>query len=488
MACFLAKNSSIWRLIQRIAVVAVTSVSMPTIAQAQTSVADSCGNEDRIERLAERILLERVQVSGFGVRDFGGTAAYLLLRYKAPGFVQGMDFLNSLPAEGRQQVRRLAELRLNYAISFLGAEEGLRVNGGEPLAEFMAHLPEVARQILLSDPEAFFDLLTRAKAHETFAPQLETTYLGGVFVIYRLLDLDDVQLANLSEIADRHGEFAFAAMLLAARSDLSAYHEYRDRVGADNIGEYATPRWIDRYLMTARHQTAPQPREGESPEDTARRTDMFVTLRAAYVQGAMAWLGIVMNMTGQEVKIAPAARRFLTEVEAGRITPEAELETAWLFLYRAVAQELGVQELQRAMSGFDISSKTTRHYAGNAQKTIDQMLALEALTPLLLGQGGVPDRPAMLSPDFDWDAQVSTARGIISGAPVSEETAIQSALEMLLIQGKTDGAIDLANQLKPQLRLAFYRDLMVRFDRQCAGFTDYPGGEMTMGGQLVYRF
>ncbi|MCG6901880.1 MAG: hypothetical protein LJE68_04290, partial [Rhodobacter sp.] len=447
-------------------------------------------HRDSIIMLADRILADRHMAEGFSGHSFGPLAAYLKLRVEDMGARAGLALLDSVGADERRPPRNLPELRLMFAIAKLGVDGGLSVTGDTPAASLAGHPFMVPRQVALADGGAsFFRLLAAVRADPGLAEAFDKSYIQGQYVAALLLDQGDDFKLEFANHAEAAGELALAAFVLGSRSDLRAYHDLLDRHDDETLSKIAGPRQIDAYLMTQRHQTGPQPVAGETRDRRLERERSFDVLGASYRMGGMAWLSILMNMTGQTEPIAAAARDFRKALDAGRIDPARDLDEAWLYLQDLLADEMGADALPGWLAGFDLR-KDLRNYGGRAGEVLDWMRAARALAPYVDG-GAKPDRPPLLSAAFDWDGWVQVAdllRDPARGEPDSADQR-QIAVELLYRLDRVGAAIDMAAGVMPNnARLWIYRDLMQRLDWRCDGFSLYPGGELVMGGQVVYRF
>lgn len=484
--------------LRRIGLACIMLVIWGAAAMAQDAgaedAADTCGpHRTTILELADRILAEKAQAEGFSGRNFGTAAAYLKLRYDDLDSAAGMRLLERVGEATRRGPNDLEQVRLAFAISKQGVEEGLQANGETTLEAFADFSPVVVRQILLADAgESFFRLLAELRSDPALAESLSRRYYKGLAAHGWILDQSDDFKLRLARNAEAAGELPFAAMVLGSRHDLAEYFALLERHKDTNLAELAGPGKLTLYLASVMHQSEAVAVPGDDAERRAWRAEQFDIMRATFQMGGLAWLGILYNQTGADAPIARASRDFLAEIEAGRLDPRIEMEAAWAYLYGRLAQEMGAGTLSQAMMGFNLPPNI-RHYAESAQTTLDWVNARQALIPYMIGaEAELPPRPALLSPDFDWQAWTAIA------ASLRSETASQPnfagndarvAAELLLAKGDVAGALRVAAAIMPNReRLWFYRDVMIRLDRRCAGYTIYPGGELVMGGAILYRF
>ncbi|MDU9005488.1 hypothetical protein [Sedimentitalea todarodis] len=455
---------------------------------------DACGpHRATIHDLADRIISEKARAEGFSGHSFGAAAAYLSLRYSDADLDPGMSLLARVKGGTRRPPRGLEQVQLAFAISKLGVEQGIIAVGRSTVDAFADYSPAIIRQILLADAgESFFRLLAEVRADSTLAENFEARYYDGLGVHGWVLDQSDDFKLRLARNAEAAKELALAAMVLGSRRELAEYHVLLERHRDTDLAEVAGPKWLNAHLATMVYQTTPVPVPGDSADDSKRRADQFDIMRAAFRMGGLGWLGLLYNQTGAEAAIARASRDFLAEIDAGRLDPQSDLEPAWAYLYGRLAQELGAGILNRSMSGFSLP-RSVRHYADDAQTTLNWVNARQALIPYMTGtEDALPPRPALLTPEFDWKAWTTLAAALRTEPDsASDDTNVEPriAAELLLAKGNVAQALDVARSITPNTdRLWFYRDVMIRLDRHCDGYTTYSGAELVMGGAILFGF
>lgn len=441
--------------------------------------------------LADRIISDRPQAKRFSQRHFGTAASYLKLRYDDLDFASGLDLMDRVQGGTQRQAHGLKEVRLAFAISKLGVVEGLKTDDRPAVEIFADFSPIVIRQILLADAGAtFLELLAAVRSSPDLVKGFDARYFNGLGVHNWVVDQSDDFKLTLARNAEAAGELGVAAMVLGSRQDLSAYDALLERHQEQNLAKMAGPDKLSIYLASVNNQIAPVPVPGDDEESRQRRARYHEILRASFQMGGMAWLSILFNQTGAEGPIADASRDFLAEIEAGRLQPRTELDPAWVYLYGRLSEDLGDENLNQQMTGFSLG-KTVRHYADTAQTTLNWMIARQAMVAHLTETDtGLPSRPSALPPDFDWEAWTAAASALRSDKddlPLGVDRTI--FLELLLAKGDVTQAVELAKKfLPPTDRLWFYRDVMIRLDHLCEGYTVFPGAELSMGGDILYRF
>lgn len=453
----------------------------------------TCGpHRQTVVDLADRIISEKHLAEGFSGRNFGTTAAYLKLRYQDLGLTEGLALLEAVEAGARRGPRLLDDVRLAFAISHQGVEKGLRANGDSTLAAFAKHQSILPRQMVLADGGvSYFRLLAELRRDPERVEEFDRAYGNGVILPLLLLDQDDAFKLDFATRAEAAGELLMAGLALGSRSDLSAHHAFLQRHGDSGAALGAGPLDIDRFLMTMRYQTRPQTLPTDDAERRAYRRELFDVSRATYQIGGFGWPMILLNQTGDGPPIMAASQDFLAALERGLVQPERDMDGAWAYLHSRLALEMGADALVSALRAF-VVPRSVRHYAKDAADVLNWMQATVALSDFVQG-GPEPERPAMLTADFQWSTWVRIAEGLRRNGAASLTSAepmdVRIGIELLYRAGEVETAIDLAAKVMPNTdRLWIYRDLMQRLDQRCNGFTYYAGGGLALAGQVPFWF
>jgi hypothetical protein len=240
-------------------------------------------------------------------------------------------------------------------------------------------------------------------------------------------------------------------------------------------------------MARLRNDLGPLPTD--EAERAAREGRLYAVMAAAGGGLPADLLMTVMNQTGLGAEVAAVATAYRAEVAAGRIDPLRDPVAAWLVQYRGLDLVLGTETAQSVVTGFDFPSVPVRHYAGRAQLSLNWMLAAEALAPVVRNEvAEMPERPALLSPEFAWEFWTAAARAIAEGryAPEAGDPTIVVGVELLMTAGRWAEAITLAGDLQARTRMSLYRDAIQRLDRDCAGWMVSPGQWMV--GETMWRF
>ncbi len=117
------------------------------------------------------------------------------------------------------------------------------------------------------------------------------------------------------------------------------------------------------------------------------------------------------------------------------------------------------------------------------------MLAADALGPVVRGEvEGVPERPAMMTPEFDWALWTALAARLAGGGGEAlPPESLGPAAELLIAAERWDDLARVAAQMEPEERLMLMRDAMQRLDRRCDAWMASEGQGL-MGGAVMWRF
>ncbi len=448
----------------------------------------TCMEKPVILDLAERILDQRAELTGFSSANYGTDAAYLWLQYADPPFDEGLARLRRIAAEGRRPPRQMDQLMLTYAYANLPPLEVTKVLGLPPYAVFSQFGIDSTAALLAHDDGKTYHALLSDAAQQPDAPeQIRNRIQLAIQTATSVYGMSEDSKARIAAVAEANDNPMLAVLVLASREDRAPYYNFLIRhTGAAMLEKLRVDDWGGAVLT---HDTPTQPWPGQSFRPMQQ--NQFDILRAALMVGEADFVSILYNQTGWEAEIASAARLLLKDIESGARSATGQLEDNWLLLYDAIAAQRDIAELQRSMSGFDIS-KRVRHYAGRAQSTVDWMRAIRAVQPMFADQGAVDvARPTLLSDGFDWAAWLTLANRIAAGKPpgAQDEAGRKMSAELYLAAGQTDQAVSYAQEhLGVEDRLVFFQDLMKRLDRQCSAYTAAPGQSVLRGGLTAYSF
>ena len=445
----------------------------------------ACGHADRILYLANRILAERLTLSGFRPGRYGASAAYLWLRYSNPKPDTAMRRLDEIARAWHRPPRGLPDLALAYAIHAFGPQAGAQAVGLTPEDALARAGPIAQRAYVLRDNGAsFFAALQALRADPARAEALKSGDwdLRGLSVA--LANLPEATKIAISAQAEAFGHLYLASALLAALPELERYRAFVARHPEVEALRVQSPDLTGMPQLHHLHPTQPGPGQSFTP---LRQTEYDI-FRAGMQLGGFAYVNILYNMTGWEDVIGPAAQRFLRADAEGLVG--ADIATRWLWLYDDIAGHMDAAELRQMMGQFDVSS-TVRHYGGRGQGIIDWMRATRDLAPYAAGQvSDMPPRSALLSPEFDWALWQHQAEAVRTGRGLKDgEVETKIAVELYWAAGAFDRAMRLAeSRMTVKARVAFFRDVMARLDQSCAGYMQFPGQALLLGGQTIYRF
>jgi hypothetical protein len=440
------------------------------LVMAGTAAAQECAERGLILSLADRVLAGRPDLGRFQQRNYGTEAVYLKLMY---GGVEGEAALDLFEGLIAAKVRGADDAMAAMVVADSGVAAGLATLDPDPAAALARGRLATARAVLLADPTAYFAL--RAEG----PPDLGASQPVALLVA----DQPDAVRARIAEAAEAAGDVRAAALLLADMADPAGYEAFVAR----HAGAVELELDVFHQGSGLRQRDAPFPHAGPRPVNLLNRGKFFVALKAVYHDGQQGFLSIVMNQTGDVDASVIAAQALLAAIAAG-LEPWRDPEGGWALQAMALEAAMGTATVRLVLSSFDWPSRSVRHYAGKAGMSLGVMLARRALAPVARDNAVLPARPTLTPEDFPWDVWVKVA-GVISGGglPVPADAAERiAAIELLDAVGRTAEAADMAGPLEEAMPV--WRDLMIRLDRRCAGFTVHPGEALWLGGEVLYKF
>jgi len=470
----------------------VMKLAAALVMAASGAVAQQCGEAERIVALSERVIDARGDMGRFRPGRVGGMAAVLMVNYGDLDDAEALALFERLRSEGRPYTT-VDDLETAYLINRRGVMAGLSHGGQDPVDGFAKANFSTRRAILLADNgESFFDLLAQVKARPDLWEEFERSWFHGNTIHALLLDQPDAVRREIAERAEAAGELAIAGTLLAGLEDGTAYDAFVARhEGTQNPSwVFAQPGQMNYNGVAALHRAGPYPRSDRALTDNDQR--MYEVMQAMVMEQGASFLGIVMNQTGRVDEVAAAARAARAAVDEGRIDPARQPDQMWRESYRALVIAMGPEAAHRTLSSFDLNADR-RHYSGRAQEVMDMLIAVEVSRDWLRGEGPVPRRSTLLSPEFDFGAWLAVGDAVRKGerAALTEVApGLQMmAIEQMWVRGEIDGAVDLAFDLyEPVDAARVAMDFAQRLDLGCAGYSSLPHDGMLLGGLDVYRF
>ena len=366
-----------------------------------------CAARSTIISLAHKVLDGREGLKGLQwrrARNFGVSAAYLLLRYGDLDDVAATALLNRITAEELSTSQDLKQV-------FLIANGTLEFDDIE--AERIFDLSSSARWyplILKDDGQRFFEE-ARGVMERTRQLPLSPVEDAIAYHISRILsDAPDETRAKVAATAERMGEIASALTLLADQRDLSSFRALAAR-HPDHRLLREVRRYPESFGVSLRHQSVPIDlgrSEGAFRDEWRMR--LFEIRRADYRFGGFGFLNSFLNVTGKEHFVSDAATRVNDLIDSGWLDPVKRPEQAWISLYRQLIERMGQQAVD---DGLRFARKTHRSASDQlVRDTIHNAIATQALTDFVLGKvDALPKRPKLLpvSTQIDWTAWTRVA-------------------------------------------------------------------------------
>jgi hypothetical protein len=446
---------------------------------------ETCAEAPVIRQLAGAILEGRAELTGLHPRRHGAEAVYLALHYGGMEEGAARAVLEALDAEG---VPEAHEILASLVIAREGVAAGLAVIDPDPVRAFVEAGRSVRSAVIAADGGVtYFRLRREAEARPDLAGDVVNALAAGWELPVLTANLPDEVVAAIAATAEAEGDILSALKLLAGLPDMTAYAALLERrPEAADLAEEARNEVM---IATLRHGTGPVPRSDPAAQAERGATDarLYAVMEASYQSGPASYLSTVMNQTGLEVEVAAVAVAYLAEVEAGRVDASVDTEAAWLMQYRGLEVVLGTEGAQRVMRGYDFPPPRVRHYAASAIETLDWMLAVEVLGPVVRGEvAAMPDRPKLMSDTLDWPLWTRVAEAAAAGTWNGE--APEVAAELLVAAGQWDAMMAATERLAMAERLGVWRDVMQRLDRGCDGWMASRGQGLILGGDTLWRF
>ncbi len=460
------------------------------VAAGAARAQETCAEAPRIVDLAGAIIDGRADLSGLHKRRYGAEAVYLALHYGGMDEEAARARLAELAADGVAEAREVLAI---LVITRDGVEAGLAVIDPDPVRAFAEATVPVRRAVLMADDGAsYFRLMRAAESRPELAERVSLALAGGGELVQLTADMPDEALAQVIAAAEADGRILAAIKMAAGLADLSTFQALMATyAGRPEVAEFATFSWMEANIFSLRHGAGPLPRPDPAMQAERGASDarLYAVFRAAWDSGPEQFILTFMNQTGREAEVAAVAQAYLTEVAEGRLNPVADPDAAWLAQYRALGLVMEPAVVQDTLGAVDFPPVRLRHYAGTAAESLDWMLAVDALGPVVRGDVDVPpDRPAMMQAEFDWTFWAGLAEQIAAG-PVADlpPESLSPAVELLAAAGRWDELVDVAGAMEPPERLAVLRDMMQRLDRRCNAWMASEGQGM-MGGTVMWRF
>lgn len=435
-------------------------VAAAVLAAGAAAAEETCAEAGLINDLAGAIVDGRAALPGLQQRRHGAEAAYLSLHYGGMEEGAARLLLEDLAGQGVPEAREALAV---LVIAREGVEAGLRVIGPDPVRAFAEATVPVRRAVLAADVgQSYFRLMAAAEADPALMSLVGDDLAGGGEITALVAAMDDAAVAAVVDAAEAAGHPRVALVLAAGLRDQTRHAALVARV---------------------RNDLGPLP--GEDAARVAREARVQALMAAAWQGLPAEFLIAALNQTGLEAEVAAVAVAYRAEVAAGRIDPLRDPEAAWLMQYRGLALAIGAEAAQGALAGIDFPPVRVRHYGGGAVESLDVMLAVEALEPVVRGAAAaMPERPPLLSEGFDWGQWRGVAEALAAGTWAGEAPEI--AVELRAGAGDWVGAVEAAGLMPPEARMRVWRDLIQRLDRGCGAWTAWPG--QALGEGVMWRY
>lgn len=452
-------------------------VAAAVLAAGAAAAEETCAEAGLINDLAGAIVDGRAALPGLQQRRHGAEAAYLSLHYGGMEEGAARLLLEDLAGQGVPEAREALAV---LVIAREGVEAGLRVIGPDAVRAFAEATVPVRRAVLAADGgQSYFRLMAAAEADPALMSLVGDDLAGGGEITALVAAMDDAAVAAVVDAAEAAGHRRVALVLAAGLRDRTRHAALVARHPGLDAG------FTRMEAMVARMRNDLGPLPGEDVARVAREARVQALMAAAWQGLPAEFLIAALNQTGLEAEVAAVAVAYRAEVAAGRIDPLRDPEAAWLMQYRGLALAIGAEAAQGALAGIDFPPVRVRHYGGGAVESLDVMLAVETLEPVVRGAAAaMPERPPLLSEGFDWELWRGVAEALAAGTWAG--AAPEIAVELRAGAGDWAGAVEAAGLMPPEARMRVWRDLIQRLDRGCGAWMAWPG--QALGEGVMWRY
>jgi len=462
--------------------------SAPALAQPAPA---ACRHTPAILAAAALMLKEPAGKPRFWRDLHGSDAAYLQILYGQLDLAAASALFERLAARERQP-ERLAELRMSHArtqgrlalIASLDAAQG----HASPLSQLGT---SVLRALVVEDGGGW--LIGEMKrwletgANADVLAQSVTLGTGRA-----IADLDDTTKAAFAHAAEAAGLWKLAFTVHANRDDLAPLVGLIDRAPVGAF--FPTPLSPEQRNDLLRHALVlAEVREGfdmaiQPPELKAfdasnpPRANFRDLYRLAGRFPDASLLVTLINQSGEIRLASELAPDLLRGIKSGRYDPAKAPDAVFVAMIEGIDRILGIEKRQAMLAGFELVDTSLR--GANAADYADHVIARLLLAPIVAGGEGAVERPALLTPKFDWDGALRIARQLGSGQPVAEADRLRAAW-LLAGAGKFEEAIELLGLVVDETHAAAAgHSLAIMLDRAC---TDVLAPPLPLFPSL-YRF
>jgi hypothetical protein len=421
-----------------------------------------------LSEMASEIIFERQNLTGFGPAQYGGHAAYLMLR---SGRMNEIQLVNAI-GEGRKP-RGFDSLLMAHRIATLGPR-GVEQWGDDPRDILISADESVERAILLLDQgETYFDIVRQIQADPNYVETFNTRWMRGVGLYRLVIDQTEDILKQIAERAENDGYMEVAAPLYAIMPE-GNYEKFWERVKDTDFERKSliSPSAMRSFGIFSLGRNRPLFSDIEQNVTIPNLYHLSLNSKALSFGPGGDILAISLHQSGLTLEMALVSSLFIAAVNTGKIDPTRRPEESWDFLLSEMTYVLGSQVAEKTLAPFVISADR-RHYAGAAIDVLEIATAIEASKEWLRNETAeIPQKPLSLTEGFDWTRALAVWSVVKTGerfpVEVLTEEMLTLAIEGHIQREEFDKALDMAertNGLKGRLIVA--RDIMYRQNRLC---------------------
>lgn len=476
----------------RMIIIAFAVTLSGTAAARAEAAAAVCQHQPALLASAELLLSEPGEAPRFW-RDFhGADAAFAAMRYAPLDDAAAAALLTRLGGREKKPQRH-DELRFSYASTderrALIATLEVAPQAGSALPQLG---PSVLRALVVEDGGAW--LVDEMKRWQESTPGAQVLIdQVNRSAARSIADTDDATKASLAGAAETAGLWKLAFHIHSQRDDLAQLAALLDRAPPDALAPgamtAASREDLLRHALTLAEirptfDMAKQPAEvlaldGSNPNRAHIRR--IYGLVARFPDAAI--LSTLINLTGEMRLASEVAPELLQGIDSGRYDPAARPDELFVAMLERIDSVFGREARIRHMDAFDFVGSNGVG-ASKASAYADHIVARVALATVVTAGGDAPERPALMSPDFDWEGAVRVAKELAAGSPAAGADALMAA--NLLIGAERFGEVVEVLGTVPDMRQqrAAAGTVLIFLDRRC----DDVLAPTLPFDQTIYRF
>lgn len=301
----------------------------------------------------------------------------------------------------------------------------------------------VTSQIIAKDVgDTFLDMFQQAQGLNL--PEFEEVLYTNANARYIFFSLSDSEKMEFAVKAFNRGLRYMAGYALAMTADVRDYTIYYLLFDDDaTIGPI-----LDPFFLMTNDEVLPSVRD---IDDLHRITQNYSATRKKNFEVRVVFrdlshvFSILYNRLGNDELMHAAVQNYKVNV-----SPSMSHSEKVILMYNEIISMYGYPSVSEGMRQFDVTRNELSVLGGDALKSMDTLIALEAIRPLLLGLSSNVRRPNFLSGNFDWESWKLVAETVKNNdassllslpAPLKEY-----AIEQLFFLQEYERVLDIAEE------------------------------------------